>query len=235
MTLGIYNLFNKLHPHSEWPLLQDVRTKTTSARSIFANTVTLKAAATGVDGCGVADMTTDQYIQWQICIFIAETDATSWSLSDIVWFTGLWESEIFSTTVNWEKLFRKELSICLIEIKASWKAISIQQLLKAIETCISHCRYPYTHSVTNLFLSILKMGAGDNLTSDSCGQLDISNLKEACQSTNKVNYIWHMPQLNDWYTGLDYMAETQSYLSLQCWCHIDSVNHFNLLSATDKC
>jgi hypothetical protein len=49
-----------------------------------------------------------------------------------------------------------------------------------------------------------------------------------------VNYIGQMLKHNHRFTGPDYMAETFSYLALQGWYDIDSVNAFNQLSAADK-
>jgi len=78
------------------------------------------------------------------------------------------------------------------------------------------------------------MGSGDNFTTDISEWLPIGNVKEAYQSTNKVNYIQQMLKHNDRYTSLDYMEESLSHLALQGWYDIDSVKVFNLLSAADK-
>jgi hypothetical protein len=43
-----------------------------------------------------------------------------------------------------------------------------------------------------------------------------------------------MPKQNNRCTGLDYMEETLSHLSLQGWYNIDCAKVFNLLSATNK-
>jgi len=68
------------------------------------------------------------------------------------------------------------------------------------------------------------MGFSDNFT----------NVIEADPSSNKVNYIRHMLKYNDWYTSLDYLEETLSYLALQDWYDIDSAKLVNLLSATEN-
>ena len=73
------------------------------------------------------------------------------------------------------------------------------------------------------------MGSGDNFTTDISERLHISNVKEAYRSTNKVNYIRQMLKHNDQFTGLDYMQETLSFLTLQGWYDIHSVKVFNLL------
>jgi len=59
-------------------------------------------------------------------------------------------------------------------------------------------------------------------------------VNEAYRSTNKVNFIQQMLNHNDRFNSLDYMEETLSYIALQGWYDIDSVEVFNLLSATDK-
>jgi len=78
------------------------------------------------------------------------------------------------------------------------------------------------------------MGSGDNFTTDISEWLHIGNVKEAYQSTNKVNYIQQMLKHNGRCTGLDYMEETLSYLALQGWYDIDSVKGFNEQPAADK-
>src|SRR5882757_2049747 len=78
------------------------------------------------------------------------------------------------------------------------------------------------------------MGSGDNFITDISERLHIANVKEAYQSSNKVNYIRQMLKHNDRCTSLDYMEEILSYLALQGWYDIDSAKVFNLLSAADK-
>jgi len=78
------------------------------------------------------------------------------------------------------------------------------------------------------------MDSGNNFTTDISEWRHIGNVKEAYRPTNKVNYTQQMLKHNDWCTGLDYMAETLSYLALQGWYDIDSGKVFNLLSAAHK-
>jgi len=77
-------------------------------------------------------------------------------------------------------------------------------------------------------------GSGNTFTTDISEWLHISNVKEAYQSTNIVNYIQQMLKHNDWWTGLEYMEEMLSHLALQGWYNIDLEKVFNLLSPTDK-
>jgi hypothetical protein len=78
------------------------------------------------------------------------------------------------------------------------------------------------------------MGSGDNFKTNISKRLHIGNVKEAYQSTNKVNYSQQMLKHNDQCTSLDYMEETISYLPRKGWYEIDSANVFNLLSAANK-
>jgi len=77
------------------------------------------------------------------------------------------------------------------------------------------------------------MGSGDDFTTDISECLHISNVKEAYQSTNKVNYIQQMLKHNDRCTGPDHMEATLSYLAPHCWYDIDSAKVFNLLWGAD--
>ena len=77
------------------------------------------------------------------------------------------------------------------------------------------------------------MGSGDDVTTDVSQSRHIAHLKEASQSSNKVNYIPLMLKHNDQCTCLDNMEETQSYLALKGLYDVDSAKVFNLLSATD--
>jgi len=90
------------------------------------------------------------------------------------------------------------------------------------------------HLAGHISESIRQMGSSDIFTTDMSEWLQVTNVKEAYQSSNKVNYIRQMLKHNDWCTGLDYMEETLSYLALQDWYNIDSAKVFNLLSATDS-
>ena len=88
--------------------------------------------------------------------------------------------------------------------------------------------------VSHISESIWRMSSVDNFTTDISEGLHIGILKEAYQSTNKVNYIQQMLKHNEWCTGHDYMEETLSYLAHQGWYDIDPVKVFNLQSAAEK-
>jgi hypothetical protein len=78
------------------------------------------------------------------------------------------------------------------------------------------------------------MGSSNNFTTNISERLHISNVKEAYQSTNKVNYIRPMLKHNDRCTGLDYIEEMLSHLALQGWYDVDLEMVFNIQFATDK-
>jgi len=227
-------LFDKLFQHHERQLLQEVGTKATDPRSIFAKELALRKAAAEDEAYGAANMTADKRLQFQNRLSDAETKATSWSLADSERVTNQLEREIYGITSNEQMRFKKEFSLHWIEFEAWWETISIQALRKTIEQRVIHLGHPKMHRVSHISESIRRMGSGDNFTTDISERLHIANGKEAYRSSNKVNYIWQMLMHNDRCTGLDYMEETLSYLALQGWYDMDSAKVFNLLSATDQ-
>jgi len=223
--------FNKLFQHHERQLLQKVGTKETGPRSVFAKQHTLLKTAVKDNTYGVANITIDNQLQFQIRLSDAETDSTTWSLADPGHVTIQLEKEIYIITLNEQKQFKKEFSIRFIEFEAWWETIGIQALRKTIEQCVIHFRYGKVHLVINISESIRRMGSSDNCTTDISTRLNIANVKEAYRSNNKVNYIRQIHKHNVRCNSLDYMEETLSYLALQGWYDIDSAKVFNLLSA----
>jgi hypothetical protein len=127
-----------------------------------------------------------------------------------------------------------ELSICVIECEALWKAIVIPELRKTIEQPVIHFGHPKMYLMSHISESIQRMGSADSFTTDISEWLHIANVKVAYRSINKVNYIQQLLKHNDWCTGLDYLEEMLSHLPLQDWYHIDLAKVVNLPSATDK-
>jgi hypothetical protein len=227
-------LFDKLFQHHERQLLQEVGAKATGPRSIFAKQLALMETAAEDDAYGARNMTADKQLQFQNRLSDGETEATTWSLADSERVTFQVEREIYGITSNEQKRFKKEFSIRLIEFEPWWETISIQVLRKTIEQRVIHFGYPEMHVVSHISESIWRIVSVDNFTTDISERLNISNVKEAYRSSDKVNYIRQMLKHNDRCTGLDYMEETLSYLALEGWYDIDSAQIFNLLSATDK-
>ena len=90
------------------------------------------------------------------------------------------------------------------------------------------------HRARHISESIRRTGSGDNFTTVISERLHMAIVKEAYQSSNKVNYIRQILKHNYRCTGLDYMEDTLSYLALQGWYDIDYATVYNLLFATDK-
>jgi len=81
--------------------------------------------ATDDEANGAANMTDNKWQQFQICLSDAEPEAMTWSLADTEQVTNQLEREIYGITSNEQKLFKKELSIRLIEYEALQEAILI--------------------------------------------------------------------------------------------------------------
>jgi len=183
---------------------------------------------------GMANMTADKRVKFQVRLSDAETEATTWNLADIDRIVSQLDREIYVIKSNEQMRFKQELSIRLIEFEPWWRAIGVQELRKTIEQHGLHFRYPMMHLVRPISESIWRMGSGNNFTTYISEWLHIGNVTEAYRSTNKVYYIRQMLKHNDRSTALDYMEETLSYLALQGWYDIDSAKVFNLPSAADK-
>jgi hypothetical protein len=143
-------------------------------------------------------MTANKRLQFRLRLSDAETEATTWSLPDTERVTIQLEREIYGITSNEQKRLKKEFSIHLIKFEASWETIGIQALRKTIEPHMIHFGYPMIHLVSHISQSIRRMGSGDNFTTDISERLHIANVKEAYQSSNKVNYIRQMLKHNDY-------------------------------------
>jgi len=182
----------KLFQHRELQLLQEVGTKATSPRSIFAKELTLMRTAAKDEAYGAANMTTHKRLHFQIHLSDAETEATTWSSADMERVTNQLEREICGISSNEQKRFRKELSIHLIKFEAWWETVRVQALRKTIEQQVIHVWYPKIHLVSDISESIRRMGTGDNFTPDISEQLPIANVEETYRSSNQVNYIRQM-------------------------------------------
>jgi len=127
-------VFDKLIQHHERQLLEEVGTKATGLRSIFAIQLTpMKTAAEEVV-YGVANMTADKHVEFQVHLSDAETEATTLSLADIDHIVSQLEREIYGITSNEQMRFKQELSIHLIQSEPWWQGISIQELRKPLNS-----------------------------------------------------------------------------------------------------
>jgi len=179
------------------------------------------------------NMTANKCVEFQDCLFDAETQATTWSLPDIDRIVIHLLREIYGITLNEQMRFKQLLSISLSEFEVCWQAIGGEELWKTIEQHVFHFGYPKMHQVSHISETIQRKGSGDNFTNNISERLHISNVKEAYRSTIIVNYISQMLKHQDRSTALDYMEETLSYLAMQGWYDIDLAKVSNLLSAAD--
>jgi hypothetical protein len=159
-------------------------------------------------------MTSDKRLQLQNWISDGETEAMAWSLADTKRVTNQLEREIYSITLNTQTRLKKKFSVHSIKCEDWWETISNQVLRTTIDQRIIHFEYPKMQLVSHLWLSIRPMGSSVKFTTDISGRLHISDVKEAYRCSNHVNYIWQMFKHNDQCTGVNYMAETMSYLVL---------------------
>ena len=190
--------------------MQEVGSKVTGPRSIFATKLALREAATEDEAYRAANITPDKRLQFQILLSDAETAATTWSLADTESVTNQLVRKIDGITLNEQMQFKQEFSLRLIEFEAWWKAIGIEALQKTIQQHVIHFEYPKMRLVSVISQSIRRMRSGDNITTDSSERLHTANVKDAYRSSNKVNYIWLMLKHTDQCTGLDDTEETLS-------------------------
>jgi len=200
--------FDKLSQHHERQLLQEVGTKATGPRSIFAEKLAQMKTAAEEEAYGAENMTADKHVQFQVCLSDAWIEATTWSIADTDCIVNQLEGEIYGITSKDQMRFTKEFSIRLFEFDAWWQVIGVQELRKTIEQRAMHFGYPKMDLVSHISESIRQMGSGDNFTTNISERLHIGNLKQAYRSTTKNNYIQQMLNHNDWCIGLDYMEET---------------------------
>jgi len=100
-------LINKLFQHHEQQLSQEVRTKATGPRYTFAKKLTQMKTAAEEEVYGVANMTADKRVEFQVCLFSAETEATTWSIADMDYIANQLEREIYGITSNEQMQVKK--------------------------------------------------------------------------------------------------------------------------------
>jgi len=62
--------------------LQEVGTKATGPRSLFAKKLGQMKTAAEEEAYGAVIMTTDKRVQYQVCLSDADIEATTWSIAD---------------------------------------------------------------------------------------------------------------------------------------------------------
>jgi len=234
VTPATHKHVDKLFQHHEQQLLKEFGTKATGPRSIFPKKLAQMNTAAEKEAYGVVNITADKHVQFQVCQSDAQIEATTCNISDTDRVVKGLEREIHGITSKHQMLSTKEFSIRWAEFEAWWQEMGIQELRKTIKQLVIHFRYPKMHLVSHISGSNRRIGSGDNITTNISERLHIGNVKEACRSTNRVNYIQQMLTHNDRCTGLAYMEETLSYLALQGWYDNDSAKIFILQLAADE-
>jgi hypothetical protein len=172
-------LFDKLFQHHKRQLLQEVGTKATGPRSTFAKKLAQMKTAAEEEVYGVANMTANNHVEFQVRQSDMETEATTWNTTDTDRLATQWGREIYVITSSGKMRFKKELFIRLIKFEAWWKATGIQELRKMIEQCVIHFGYPKMHLASLISETIWQMGSGDNYTTNISERLYIANVTEA--------------------------------------------------------
>ena len=126
-------LFDNLFQHHEGQLSEEVGTKATGPRSIFAKKLARTKTAAEDEAYRAGNMSSDKRLHFRNCLTHAEIEATTWCLTDTERVTIQLEREINGITSNEQMRFKKEFSIGMIEFEAWWETIGIQALRKTIE------------------------------------------------------------------------------------------------------
>ena len=99
---------------------------------------------------GVGNMSADKRVDFRVHLCDAENEATTWSITDTDRVANRLKREIYGIASNEQMRFMKELSICMIEFEAWWKAIGGQEIRKTIEQHVLHFGYPKMHLVSHI-------------------------------------------------------------------------------------
>jgi hypothetical protein len=142
VTPAICKLLDQLFQCHERKQLQDVGTKVTNPGRICTSVLALRQTATKNEAPRAANITADERLEFQVCISNAETEALTWSLADTEQVIDQLEREIYGITLNEQKRFRMEFSICMVQIDAWYKIIGIHRLMKTIDQWVIHFSYP---------------------------------------------------------------------------------------------
>jgi hypothetical protein len=125
-------LLDKLFQHHERQLLQEVATKATGSRSIFAKKLVQMKTAAEEEAYRAVNITADKRVQFQDCLSNAEIESTIRRIADTDRVVNLLQREVYCITPNDQMQFTKEFSICFAECEAWWPAIGVQELWKTI-------------------------------------------------------------------------------------------------------
>jgi hypothetical protein len=118
VTSATGKIVDKLFAGDGRQLFRGVGTKVSGHRSKISEDRTLMIAAMKDKATGVAIITPNMELQFQICLPVAETEATSWFLADTQQVTNQVERENLGITSNEQTLGKTELSMRLMEFEA---------------------------------------------------------------------------------------------------------------------
>jgi hypothetical protein len=132
---------DELFQYHERQLLQEVGTKSTGPKSIFAKELAILKAVAKDEAYGAATKPTDKRVHYQIRLSDAERAGTTWRLADTENMTKQLEREMYGITWNEQMRFKIEFFLRLIEFEALRVTISIRVLQKTVQQCIIHFGY----------------------------------------------------------------------------------------------
>jgi hypothetical protein len=93
-------------------------------------------------------------VQFQVYPFNTDVEATTWSIADTDRGLTQLQRENYSFTSKDKMRFTMEFSIRLAEFEASWLAIGVLELWKAIEKGVYYFGYAMMHVERNVVESI---------------------------------------------------------------------------------
>jgi hypothetical protein len=179
MTPVKHKRFNKLFQHYEQQQFSAVGTNATGLGSTFAKKLAQMNTAAKEDVYGAVNMTANNSVEFQVRQSDDETAATTCSIADTDRIVSHLEEKINVIPSNEQMRFNKELSIHLIKFEAWAQAIRVQKLWKTIEQPIIHFGCRKMHLVSDMSVSIRRLGSGDNFTTNISERLHIGNVNKA--------------------------------------------------------
>jgi len=91
---------------------------------------------------GALNITADKCVQFQVCLFDAEIEATTGSIADTNQVVNQLKREFDGITAKDQMGSTKEFSIRLVQCEAWWQAINGQEHQNTTEPRVIHFRYP---------------------------------------------------------------------------------------------
>jgi hypothetical protein len=130
--------------------LQKVGTRANGRRSEFGNELAMVKTVTKEETYGDANITAHKPLLFQIRLSDTETEATSWSVSDMECVANQLERENYGINFNEHKWFKKKFSIHFIRFECLWESIGLQTLWKTIKQSVIPFGYRKMHLVNHI-------------------------------------------------------------------------------------